>query len=86
MEAPHFLHRYMNSFHLSVGVQWELARLISLGIVHGDDIEISNLECLKGTNVYAAPLVASGLLAKEIEPEPTQFKKAFERERVATVF
>ena len=70
----------MKSFQLSSGVQWEIARLISIDRIQGDDVSIAMLNELKGSNVVSAPRVAHVLLPESAVGQTTQFVKAFEQE------
>ncbi|KAI5119272.1 hypothetical protein M0805_008053 [Coniferiporia weirii] len=76
------LQRIIDNKQLSIGVQWEIARLISMGRIDYGDIVIEALDKLKGTNSAAAPNVVGVLIpdATSEEPLAAQFVAAIKEE------
>lgn len=72
---------------LSIGAQWEIARLISLGRVDGRKIKITDLQTLRGSNAEFAPKVVQKLLPQALRTSQDSelMEKAFARENAAKV-
>ncbi|KLO18824.1 hypothetical protein SCHPADRAFT_993271 [Schizopora paradoxa] len=73
------------SRELCTGVQWELARLVSNGRLRSyDNLEVSVLDTLKGSNAEAAPRVEQAVLKTAFPhlftDKNSQFAKAFAKE------
>ncbi|KAJ3799108.1 RNA dependent RNA polymerase-domain-containing protein [Lentinula aff. detonsa] len=77
--------KWITARGLPWGVEWEIARLVSIGKIDYGNVEISALDKLKkeGTNAKAAPLVEKILLRKEQEASISEDFRLFANERRA---
>lgn len=69
---------------LSVGVQWEIARLVSMKKIGWEDIYIPKLALLRGSNLESGPKVAQVLLDVAAQ-DSMEFTAAIKQEMEAKV-
>lgn len=65
-------------------MQWQIARLVTLGHINYEDVSVPALDTLKGTNQATAPLV-DRLFCKSIDGESEGISGFFSKEKEATV-
>ncbi|KAI6047736.1 RNA dependent RNA polymerase-domain-containing protein [Pisolithus marmoratus] len=77
------LQKYFDTKGIRYGVQWQIARLVTIGHITYEDVAIPELDKLKGPNQFAAPLVDNlyGGNRSETDEVPGAF---FRGEREAT--
>ena len=70
---------------LSIGVQWEIARLKSKNKITFDDMDFYIFNSLQGSNAQKGPEVARSFLDVEVDDDPMLFADAVKLEREARV-
>lgn len=72
---------------LSIGVQWEIVRLISLCKLDIESLDVSKLLQLRGSNAESAPKVVQVLLPDSVKSleDRELVEKAFAQENVTKV-
>lgn len=77
------LQKYFDTKEIRYGVQWQIARLVTIGHITYEDVAIPELDKLRGPNQFAAPLVDNlyGGHSSEIDEVSGAF---FDREKAAT--
>lgn len=77
------LQKYFDTKGIRYGVQWQIARLVTIGHITYEDIAIPELDKLRGPNQFAAPLV-DNLYGRHNSETDEVSGAFFNREKAAT--
>lgn len=82
----HHLHlqKCFDKREIRFGVQWQIARLVTLGHITYDDVPVPALDTLKGPNQSTAPLVDK-LFRRSVNEANEGTSGFFSKEKEATV-